>query len=125
MSNDWSRLNREFLKLMNEAASKSSKDRLDYLNLLSISLHAMAGSVIGWYQRLNDYEALLSLGDDELKEVAQRVSSIAREFVKYDIKASRKYSRKGVKSDEFESFEDLYSYDEDLEELALAEEEEL
>lgn len=118
---EWSRLNREFLKLMDEVASKRPKDRLDYLNLLNVSLHAMAGSIMGWYQRLNDSETLLSLGDDELREVVNRVSNLAREFVKYDIKASRKYSRKGIKSDEIESFEDLYGE----EELMFEDEEEL
>ncbi|MEM4700023.1 MAG: DUF2153 family protein [Candidatus Nezhaarchaeales archaeon] len=121
MSAEWSRLNREFLRLMDEVASKRPKDRLDYLNLLNISLHAMAGSIMGWYQRLNDSEALSSLGDDELKEVADRVSSLAREFVKYDIKASRRYSRRGAKTDELESFEDLYGE----EELIFEDEEEL
>ena len=103
------------------AASKRPRDRLDLLNLMNLSLYAMARSLLGWYRRLEDPEALSALNDEELRELAQRISNLAKEFVKYDIKTSRRYSKRGSKSDELKSFEDLYV--EDLEELLLDDEE--
>ena len=120
LSSHWSRSSKEALKLIWEA-SKEPKDRLDLLNLMNLSLYAMARSLVGWYQRLDDPELLSALSDEELGELAQRVSSIAREFVKYDIKASRRYHKRGLKSEEFASLESLFP---EVEDLALAEEEE-
>lgn len=100
-------------------------DRLDLVNLMSVSLFAMARSVLAWYKMLEDPEVLSSLNDEELMELASHVSSLAREFVKYDIRTSKRYSKKGHKSEELKSFEDLY---EGIEEAMLEgyeEEEEL
>lgn len=119
LSSRWSRSGREALKLIWEA-SREPKDRLDLLNLMSLSLYAMARSLVDWYHMLDDPELLSALGDEELKELAQRISSMAREFVKYDIKASRRYSKKGLKSEEFTSLESLLP---EVEDLALEDEE--
>ena len=117
----WPYSSKEALKIIDNAASKRPRDRLDLLNLMNLSLYAMARSLLGWYRRLEDPEALSALNDEELRELAQRISNLAKEFVKYDIKTSRRYSKRGSKSDELKSFEDLYV--EDLEELLLDDEE--
>ena len=110
------------MKLIDDVASKRPRDRLDLLNLMNLSLYAMARSLLGWYQRLEDPEALSVFNDEELRELAHRISNMAREFVKYDIKTSRRYSKRGSKSEELKSFEDLYTHG--VEDLLFLEEEE-
>ncbi|PCN50613.1 hypothetical protein B6U99_03425 [Candidatus Geothermarchaeota archaeon ex4572_27] len=124
MPDYWRSSAEEALKLIDDLASKKQRDRLDLLNLMNLSLYAMARSVLGWYRRLEDPDALSCFSDEELKELADRISRIAREFVKYDIKTTKRYSKRGSKSDELKAFEDLYP-PELLEVLYEGEEDEL
>jgi len=119
---NWKAIHEETLKLIDDLASKRQRDRLDLLNLMNLSLYAMARSLIGWYQRLENPEVLSSLSDEELRELADKISRIAKEFVKYDIRTTKRYSKRGIKSDDLKTFEDLYSHD--VLELLFEEEEE-
>ncbi|RLF12522.1 MAG: hypothetical protein DRJ98_00035 [Thermoprotei archaeon] len=120
--NEWISASKETLKLIGDMASKKPRDRLDLLNLMNLSLYAMAKSLLDWYQRLENPETLSMLSDEELQELAGKISKIAKEFVKYDIKTTRRFSKRGVKSDELKTFEDLYS--QSLEDLLSFEDEE-
>lgn len=87
----------EGLKLMESITSKSPKDRLDLLNLMNLSLYIMANNLLIWYERLEDPEAFSLLKLEELEEIAFKISKMVENFVKYDIKTTKKFSKKALK----------------------------
>jgi len=84
----------QLLRRMKDLSSKEEKDRLEIINSLFFNLNVLERSLHGWRQWVQDLSFISKFSLEELMEMEESLEKLIQPFVKYDIDATQKWSKK-------------------------------
>jgi hypothetical protein len=97
MSERWIKQGYKALEKLRLLSEKENKDRLEKLRAIKLSLLFLNWSLTGWTRWVNNPDTMANFSEKELEEIEEQLSSIATEFIKYDIRTTKLGIKKGLK----------------------------
>jgi len=94
LSDQWIHQNEIILKTMEKYASKQDRDRLELINSMLFSLHALNQSVHGWQKWIHNLSFMSKFSINELQEMEAGLISTVRTFIEYDLDVTKRHENK-------------------------------
>jgi hypothetical protein len=79
---------------MEEITAKQDRDRLELINSMLFSLHALNQSVHGWQQWIQNLNFMSQFSVNELQEMEAGLVSTVRKFIEYDLDVTKRHEHK-------------------------------
>lgn len=79
---------------MEEITAKQDRDRLELINSMLFSLHALNQSVHGWQKWIQNLNFMSKFSVDELQEMEAGLVSTVRTFIEYDLDVTKRHENK-------------------------------
>jgi hypothetical protein len=96
MDQNWIQRSEGTLKQLKQIAENPEMDRLEFVRVMRFAFGAIGQSLAGWMQWVNSPEIMSSFTRDELGEMSKTISTMAEQFVEYDIRITEEKMRKGL-----------------------------
>jgi hypothetical protein len=79
---------------MEEITAKKDRDRLELINSMLFSLHALNQSVHGWQKWIQNLNFMSKFSVKELQEMEAGLISTVRNFIEYDLDVTKRHENK-------------------------------
>jgi hypothetical protein len=79
---------------MEEITAKKDRDRLELINSMLFSLHALNQSVHGWQKWIQNLNFMSKFSVNELQEMEAGLISTVRNFIEYDLDVTKRHENK-------------------------------
>jgi hypothetical protein len=94
LSDQWIHQNEIILKTMDQLTSKQDRDRLELINSMLFTLHALNQSVHGWQTWIQNLNFMSKFSVNELQEMEAGLVSTVRTFIEYDLDVTKRHESK-------------------------------
>jgi hypothetical protein len=79
---------------MEELTTKKERDRLEVINSILFTLNSLERSIHGWRSWIRNLSIMSKFSIDELKEIDEALHKQAKNIIKYDLEATKKWKDK-------------------------------
>ena len=79
---------------MEERTAKQDRDRLELINSMLFSLHALSQSVHGWQKWIHNLSFMSKFSINELQEMEAGLVATVRTFIEYDLDVTKRHEHK-------------------------------
>jgi hypothetical protein len=79
---------------MEQLTSKQDRDRLELINSMLFTLHALNQSVHGWQKWMQNLSFMSKFSVNELQEMEAGLVSTVRSFIEYDLDITKRHEHK-------------------------------
>ena len=79
---------------MEERTAKEDRDRLELINSMLFSLHALNQSVHGWQKWIQNLSFMSKFSINELQEMEAGLVATVRTFIEYDLDVTKRHEHK-------------------------------
>ena len=79
---------------MEERTAKQDRDRLELINSMLFSLHALNQSVHGWQKWIQNLSFMSKFSINELQEMEAGLVATVRTFIEYDLDVTKRHENK-------------------------------
>jgi hypothetical protein len=93
---NWIQRSENTLKQLRGLMENPDQDRLELVRVMRFSFGALGQSLAGWMQWVNSPEIMSSFTQDELEEMAKKITGMVEQFITYDIEITNTGTRKGL-----------------------------
>jgi hypothetical protein len=97
MSERWIQILETILKQITQLEHAKDQDRLDLVQSIRFLLTTLHNGVRGWIQWVNNPKIMTQFTQDDLENIATKLTDFTRAFIEYDIAATRLGTTKGLK----------------------------
>jgi hypothetical protein len=84
------------MKQIKEMENIEDRDRLELVRQMRFVLGALAQSLSGWTQWMNNPDIVSKFNQDELREMNKTLSDFVKSFIEYDIRITNEGIQKGI-----------------------------
>jgi hypothetical protein len=97
MSERWIQKSERVLNQLKDLENVKDRDRLELVRSMRVALNALAQSLNGWMQWLNNPDVISMFNQEELEKMNKTVMDLVTPFIEYDIKVTNEGIQKGIK----------------------------
>lgn len=98
MSGRWVKVSEKVLDQLKRMEGTKERDRLELVRSMSFVLRALEMSVVGWMQWVNNPDIMTKFTQKDLEKMNKRLSKFTRDFIKYDVEATKLGTQIGLKA---------------------------
>lgn len=94
VSEQWITQSEKILKTMEQNLKKTEKDRLEAITAILYAINAIDRSIHGWRRWVQNLGFMAQFSSEELHQMEQGLSHVARAFVENDIDVTKRFADK-------------------------------
>jgi len=98
LGEEWVQTCEGLLEQIRKFSAENDKDRLDLVQSMMFSLHALHRSLLGWMEWVNNPDVMTSFEKEELDEMSKRITEFTESFIKYDLEVTKKGVEQGLRA---------------------------
>jgi hypothetical protein len=98
LSEVWVQVSERILGQLKRLEETKGKDRLELVRSLRFALSVLQRSLLGWMQWVNNPDIMIIFTQEDLKQMAEKLSKLTRSFVEYDMEITSLGIKKGLKT---------------------------
>jgi hypothetical protein len=94
VSEQWITQSEQILKKMDQNIKKAEKDRLEAITAILYVINAIDRSLHGWRRWVQNLGFMAQFSSEELHQMEQGLSQVARAFIENDIDVTKRFAEK-------------------------------
>jgi hypothetical protein len=98
LSEGWVQTSETLLEQIRESSAEKDKDRLDLVQSMMFSLHALHRSLQGWIDWVNNPDIVSAFNKEELDEMTKKITEFTEAFIKYDVEVTQRGAQKSLRT---------------------------
>lgn len=96
MHMDWIQRSEKTLEQIQKLMESPDQDRLELVRVMRVAFGALGNSLGGWMQWVNSPEIMSNFTQEELQEMATKITDMVTAFVSFDIEMTNRGMQKGL-----------------------------